>query len=195
MILALLLVVALLVEKFLPRSRHPKGEIAGALFAIVLFTYIITVSMRKLPTRCPRTSLRLFQPAAAYSCRHLFGRVDLVSPAPPFDASAFDRSVYAATWLNFAAQLAASQSARLMDSPFVFSQALSVIGYAVALGGALLDNAASSNKSAISPSAIRSPASPTIAVSRRPRKRNRAHQSQRPSLRPSASRSRRPQKG
>jgi len=50
MILALLLVVALLVEKFLPRSRHPKGEIAGALFAIVLFTYIITVSMRKLPT-------------------------------------------------------------------------------------------------------------------------------------------------
>src|SRR6201981_3617943 len=50
MILALLLVVALLVEKFLPRSRHPKGEIAGALFTVVLFTYIISTAVRKLPT-------------------------------------------------------------------------------------------------------------------------------------------------
>ncbi len=50
MILALLLVVALLVEKFLPRSRHPKGEIAGALFSVVLFTYLITAAVRKLPT-------------------------------------------------------------------------------------------------------------------------------------------------
>src|SRR5499427_8419432 len=43
MILALLLVVAIVVEKYLPRSRHTKGEIAGALFAVVLITYIITV--------------------------------------------------------------------------------------------------------------------------------------------------------
>src|SRR5215469_7099157 len=50
MILALLLVVALLVEKFIPRSRHTKGEIAGALFTVVLLTYVISVSVRKLPT-------------------------------------------------------------------------------------------------------------------------------------------------
>ncbi len=142
MILALLLVVALLVEKFLPRSRHPKGEIAGALFAIVLFTYIITVSMRKLPTEMSPHQFAFIPspqqliPAAIFLVALIWYRRRL-----PFDASAFDRSVYAATWLNFAAQLAASQSARLMDSPFVFSQALSVIGYAVALGGALLDNA------------------------------------------------------
>src|SRR5258707_9993773 len=58
-----------------------------------------------------------------------------------YNDSAFDRSVYAASWLNFAGQLAASQSARLLDAPFVLSQGLSIIGYAVALGGALLDNA------------------------------------------------------
>ena len=142
MILALLLVVALLVEKFLPRSRHPKGEIAGALFTIVLSTYIITVSMRKLPTEMSPHQFAFIPspqqliPAAIFLVALIWYRRRL-----PFDASAFDRSVYAATWLNFAAQLAASQSARLMDSPFVFSQALSVIGYAVALGGALLDNA------------------------------------------------------
>jgi len=43
--------------------------------------------------------------------------------------------------MNLGAQLAASQSQRLLDSPFVLAQALTVTSYAVALGGALLDNA------------------------------------------------------
>src|SRR5262252_3168802 len=97
MILALLLVVALLVEKFLPRSRHPKGEIAGALFTVVLFTYLITAAVRKLPTE-----MSAHQYAFIPSPQHLF-------PAAIFfvaliwyrrrlslNATAFDRSVYAA---------------------------------------------------------------------------------------------------
>jgi len=142
MILALLLVVALLVERFIPRSRHPKGEIAGALFSVVLLTYLITVSMRKLPTEMSAhqfafvPSPQQLLPAVIFLVALIWYRRRL-----PTDGSAFDRSVYAATWLNFAAQLAASQSARLMDAPFLLSQGLSVIGYAVALGGALLDNA------------------------------------------------------
>jgi two-component system, cell cycle response regulator len=43
--------------------------------------------------------------------------------------------------VNFAAQLAASESQRFLDSPFVLAQALTVASYAIALGGALLDNA------------------------------------------------------
>src|SRR5213082_2320897 len=38
MVLALLLVVALLVERFLPRSRHPRREIAGALLTVIALT-------------------------------------------------------------------------------------------------------------------------------------------------------------
>jgi diguanylate cyclase (GGDEF)-like protein len=142
MILALLLVVALLVEKFLPRSRHPKGEIAGALFTVVAFTYLITAAVRKLPTEMSAHQYALIPspqqlfPAAIFLVALVWYRRRL-----PFNASAFDRSVYAASWLNFAAQLAASQSAKLMDAPFVLAQGLSVIGYAIALGGALLDNA------------------------------------------------------
>jgi diguanylate cyclase (GGDEF)-like protein len=142
MILALLLVVALLVEKFLPRSRHPKGEIAGALFTVVLFTYLITAAVRKLPTEMSAhqyafipSPQQLF-PAAIFLIALIWYRRRL-----SFNATAFDRSVYAATWLNLAAQLAASQSAKMLDAPFVLAQGLSVIGYAVALGGALLDNA------------------------------------------------------
>src|SRR5215467_11160834 len=142
LILALLLVVALVVEKFIPRSRHTKGEIAGALFAVVLFTYIITVSMRKLPTEMSPHQLA-FIPSPQQLFPAIFFLVALIwyRRRLAHDDSAFDRSVYAATWLNFAAQLAASQSARLLDAPFVLSQGLSVVGYAVALGGALLDNA------------------------------------------------------
>jgi len=142
MILALLLVVALLVEKFLPRSRHPKGEIAGALFTVVLFTYIISTAVRKLPTEMSPHQLAFIPspqqllPAAIYLVALIWYRRRL-----RYNDSAFDRSVYAASWLNFAGQLAASQSARLLDAPFVLSQGLSIIGYAVALGGALLDNA------------------------------------------------------
>jgi diguanylate cyclase (GGDEF)-like protein len=55
--------------------------------------------------------------------------------------SEFDRTIYAATWLNVVAQLSAAQSVRLLDAPFVFTQALVVLSYTVALGGVLLDNA------------------------------------------------------
>src|SRR5438445_4314297 len=142
MILALLLVVALLVEKFLPRSRHPKGEIAGALFTVVLFTYVISVAVRRLPSEMSPHQLAFIPspqqllPAAIYLVALIWYRRRL-----QYNDSAFDRSVYAASWLNFDGQLAASQSARLLDAPFVLSQGLSIIGYAVALGGALLDNA------------------------------------------------------
>jgi len=51
LILALLLVVALVVEHFLPRSRRPKVEIAGALLSVVALTYVVmTTALRKLPT-------------------------------------------------------------------------------------------------------------------------------------------------
>src|SRR6267154_863667 len=48
-LLALLLVSALLVEHFLPRSRHPKAEIAGALLSVLALTYLITLALRRLP--------------------------------------------------------------------------------------------------------------------------------------------------
>jgi diguanylate cyclase (GGDEF)-like protein len=45
-----------------------------------------------------------------------------------------------AAWLNVAAQLSAAESGRLLDTPFVFAESLTVLSYAIALGGALIDN-------------------------------------------------------
>src|SRR6266478_5893761 len=48
MVLALLLVVALLVERFLPRSRHPRREIASALLTVIVLTYVLAAALRRL---------------------------------------------------------------------------------------------------------------------------------------------------
>src|SRR6267142_5379675 len=141
-VLALLLVVALLVEHFLPRSRHPRREIAGALLAVIALTYLLAVALRRLPPEVSRHPGAFFPnpeqllPGVIFLVSLIWFRRRL-----SVEDSAFDRTIYAATWLNVAAQLSAAQSARLLDAPFVFAQALMVLGYTVALGGALLDNA------------------------------------------------------
>src|SRR6266851_5586462 len=142
MVLALLLVVALLVEHFLPRSRHTGREIAGALLTVMASTYLITAALRRLPPEVSPHPGAVFPspqqllPAAIFLVAVIWYRRRL-----QLEDSAFDRTIYAAAWMNLGAQLAASQSLRLLDSPFVLAQALTVTSYAVALGGALLDNA------------------------------------------------------
>jgi diguanylate cyclase (GGDEF)-like protein len=142
LVLALLFAVALIVEHFIPRSRHPKLEIAGALFTVLSLTYLISASLRKLPpdvSSYPSAAipnpLQLIPAVlfliALYGYRH---RRFLMN-------SAFDRSIYMAVWLNLAAQLAACQSVRLLDGPFVFAQLLNVASYILLLGGSLLDSA------------------------------------------------------
>jgi diguanylate cyclase (GGDEF)-like protein len=142
LLLALLFVVALLVEHFLPRSRHPRLEIAGALFSVLAFTYLIAASLRKLP---PEISGH--PDAFIPNPLHLLPAVILVVALIGYrrrrylSDSAFDRSIYYAVWLNIAAQLSACQSVRLLDGPFIFAQVLNVVSYFVLLGGALLDSA------------------------------------------------------
>jgi diguanylate cyclase (GGDEF)-like protein len=142
MLLGVLFVVAILVDRFLPRSRHPRREIAAALLAVVTLTYLISAALRAHP---PETSahpgavfpspLQLI-PALLFLAA-LIGYRRRISMSD----SAFDRMIYAAAWLNLAAQLAASQSEHLLDAPFALAQGLQVTGFAAALGGALLDNA------------------------------------------------------
>jgi diguanylate cyclase (GGDEF)-like protein len=141
-VLALLLLVALLVERFLPRSRHPRREIAGALLTVMVLTYVLAAALRGLPPEVSRHPGAFFPnpeqllPGAIFLVSLVWFRRRL-----SVEDTSFDRTIYAATWLNVAAQLSAAQSARLLDAPFVFAQALIVLGYIVALGGALLDNA------------------------------------------------------
>jgi len=142
MVLALLMIVALLVERFLPRSLHPRREIIGALLAVVGLTYALAAGLRRLPPEVSPHPGAFFPipqqliPGAIFLVSLVWYRHRLVG-----EDSVFDRGIYAAIWLNVAAQFSAAQSQRLLDAPFVFAHALMVMSYTVALGGALLDNA------------------------------------------------------
>ena len=142
LLLALLFAMALVVEHFLPRSRHPKLEIAGGLFAVLAATYLITASLRKLPPDVSHHPNALIPnplqllPAVIFLIA-LFG----YRRRKYLQNSAFDKSIYLAVWLNLAAQLAACQSVKLLDGPFVFAQSMDVLSYAILLGGALFDSA------------------------------------------------------
>ncbi len=142
MVLALLLIVALLVERFIPRSRHPRREIAGALLTVIALTYALAATLRRLPPEVSPHPSAFFPspqqllPGAIFFVSLIWYRRRLSD-----EDSAFDRTIYAAAWFNVAAQFSAAQSQRLLDAPFLFAQALMVMGYTVALGGALLDNA------------------------------------------------------
>ena len=142
MTLAVLLLVALLAERFIPRSRHTKTEITGALLSVVGFTYLITASLRRLPPEVSShpgsfvPNPQQVLPAIIFLAAVIWYRRRLES-----EDSAFDRTIYAAAWMNCAAQIAACQSERILDAPFVLAQVLTVSSYALALGGAVLDNA------------------------------------------------------
>src|ERR1700739_964751 len=102
LLVALLFGVALLVEHFIPRSRHPRLEIAGALFAVLSLTYVISASLRKLP---PEVSghpnavipnpLQLIPALIFLIALYGYRQRKYVMN------SAFDRSIYTAVWLNF----------------------------------------------------------------------------------------------
>ena len=112
------------------------------MLTVVAVTYVVSAALRRLPPEVSRHPSAFFP----YPEQLLPGAIFLVSliwfrRRLSVEDSAFDRTIYAATWLNLAAQLSAAQSTRLLDAPFVFAQALMVLGYTVALCGALLDNA------------------------------------------------------
>ena len=142
MVFALLLTVALLVERFLPRSNYPRQELAGALVTVIAATYLITLALRRLPPEVSPhpgalfPSLEQLLPGAIFLVSLIWYRRRL-----QHEATAFDRAIYATAWLNLAAQCSASQSEQLLDAPFALAQGLTVMSYIVALGGALLDNA------------------------------------------------------
>src|SRR5712692_3913280 len=123
MVLALLLLVALLVERFLPRSRHPRREIASALLTVMVLTYVLAAALRGLPPEVSRHPGAFFPnpeqlvPGSVFLVSLIWYRRRL-----SVEDTSFDRTIYAATWLNVAAQLSAAQSARLLDAPFVFEQ-------------------------------------------------------------------------
>jgi diguanylate cyclase (GGDEF)-like protein len=140
-LLAILLVSALLVQKWHPWSRNPGRDIAAALVLVVLISTFLSMMHRHLPSNL------VVQPG------HFFPRPGNLIPAAFFLLAAlayhrrlknastpFDRSLYFAAAINFWCSVAAAQSDRGLDATFALAAVLQFSGYAVLLGGTLLDD-------------------------------------------------------
>lgn len=141
-VLALLLLLALFVERHLPRARETGREIAGACFFVGAVAYLTSAAFMGLPWQISiHPDWFLSRPwellpaglflAAGFGFRHRLRRA----------GSAFDRSLCWTAWLNVACHLAATQSEHVFDGPGMLAQILKVSSYGVLLGGALVDNA------------------------------------------------------
>jgi diguanylate cyclase (GGDEF)-like protein len=147
-LLAVLLLAALAVERFIPTSRQPSRETAGALFVVAAATYITSAAFIAAPAT----------PVAKYGA--FFSRPWELFPGGLFalaaiffyhrfqtekkndsDASLYNYSLFLVALLNFACHAAALFSRRLFDGPFFFAEITKVASYAIMLCAALIDQA------------------------------------------------------
>lgn len=147
-LLAVLLLAALAVERFLPTSRQPSRETAGALFVVAAAAYITSAAFIAAPAT----------PIAKYGA--FFSRPWELLPGGLFalaavffyrrfheqekadqEASLYDYSLFLVALLNAGCHLAALFSQRMFDGPFFFAELAKVASYAIMLCGALIDQA------------------------------------------------------
>lgn len=144
-LLAVLLLAALVVERYMPTARQPSKEIAGALLVVALAAYATSAAFLAAPS-APSASAHSFVsrpwdllPAAlfvvaAFGFRHRFQKDKNA-------ASLYDYSLFIVAALSVVCHVAASFSRHLLDGPFFLAELTKTASYVIMLSGALLDQA------------------------------------------------------
>lgn len=146
--LAVLLLAALAVEKFLPISRQPSRETAGALFVVAAAAYITSAAFIAAPATPIAKYGAFFSrpwellPGGLFALAALFFyRRYKEQQKNDGEASLYDYSLFLVALLNTACHLAALFSRRMFDGPFFIAELSKVASYTIILGGALIDQA------------------------------------------------------
>jgi diguanylate cyclase (GGDEF)-like protein len=141
-LLGLLLLVACVINKWLPWPRDPRKNVLG-LSAIVISatclvagTFLIFPSTPPIHSHSPTPRVWELLPAVVF----LVAAVSL-NGVKEDDRFAFDTALVWVAGLNVTSHLIASQSARLLDAAAGFAELVNAISYIVLLGATLLDNA------------------------------------------------------
>ena len=147
-LLAVLLLAALAVERFLPTSRQPSREAAGALFVVAAAAYITSAAFIAAPAAPVARYGAFFSrpwellPGGLFGLAALFFYRRFQKRMKSGDeASLYDYSLFLAALLNVACHLAALFSRRMFDGPFFFAELSKVASYGIMLCGALVDQA------------------------------------------------------
>ena len=146
--LAVLLLAALAVERFIPIARQPSRETAGALFVVAAAAYITSAAFMAAPATPAAKAGAFFSrpwellPGGLFALAAIFFhdryRKEKKNDS---DASLYDYSLFLVALLNTGCHAAALFSRRLFDGPFFFAELTKVASYAIMLGAALIDQA------------------------------------------------------
>jgi diguanylate cyclase (GGDEF)-like protein len=144
-LLAVLLLAALGVERWMPTARQPSKEIAAALLVVALTAYATSAAFLAAPA-APLAKAHSFisrpwdlLPGALFLLAALGFRQRFRDDKQA--ASIYDYALFIVASLNVVSHLAAAFSRHLLDGPFFLAELSKTASYMVMLCGALLDQA------------------------------------------------------
>ena len=147
-LLAVLLLAALAVERYMPTARRPSKETAGALLVVALAAYLTSAAFLAAPAAPVVHAASILSrpwellPAALFLIAAACFRLRIKKEREKkSSASLFDYSLFIVASLNVICHVSAVFSRQLFDGPFFLAELSKVFSYVVMLSGALLDQA------------------------------------------------------
>ncbi len=147
-LLAILLLAANVVERYMPTARQPSKETAAALLVVALAAYMTSAAFLAAPAAPLAHAAKLLSrpwdllPAALFLIAAVCFRQRLKNDRDKKGAaSLFDHSLFIVAALNVACHASAAFSRQLFDGPFFLAELSKTFSYVVMLSGALLDQA------------------------------------------------------
>ena len=147
-LLAVVLLAAIAVERYMPTARQPSKETAGALLVVAIAAYLTSAAFLAAPAAPVAHAANwlsrpwdllpaaLFLFAAASFGHRLKSDKDKKS-----SSSIFDYSLFFVAFLSVICHISAAFSRQLFDGPFFLAELSKTFSYLVMVFGALLDQA------------------------------------------------------
>jgi diguanylate cyclase (GGDEF)-like protein len=147
-LLAVLLLAALAVERYMPTARKPSKETAAVLLVVALAAYLTSAAFLAAPAAPVANAKNILSrpwdllPAALYLVAAVCFRQRIKNDKDKkSSASLFDYALLIVASLNVICHVSAAFSRQLFDGPFFLAELSKTFSYVVMLAGALLDQA------------------------------------------------------
>ena len=147
-LLAVLILAALAVERYMPTARRPSKETAAALLVVALAAYLTSAAFLAAPSAPVAHAKNILSrpwdllPAALYLIAALcFYQRFKQEKDKQSGANLFDYSLFIVASLSVICHVSAVFSRQLFDGPFFLAELSKTFSYIVVLSGAFLDQA------------------------------------------------------
>jgi diguanylate cyclase (GGDEF)-like protein len=144
-LLAVLLLAAIAVERYMPTARQPSKETAGALLVVAVAAYLTSAAFLAAPSAPVAHAQNIISrpwdllPGVLFLVAALSFYHRIATNKNP--TTLYDYTLLAVASLNVICHVSAAFSTRMFDGPFFLAELSKTAGYVVMLSGALLDQA------------------------------------------------------